>query len=195
MDLKTKKICFIGGPSTGKSTLAKFLTEELIKNNHSAELVGEFARDYIIEHGSIKGPEDQLFIHRGQKEKEEAACGKNPEFVVCDVPSFLSHIYLHFLSDGIIDEKETKELERIEKELWHNSDGEIDSYDFVFFLPPEIPPEQDGVRLFTDKVGEISDRIKKFLNTHNIKHYELRGSVQERADQAFKIMGGSTSIN
>ena len=32
--------------------------------------MGEFARDYIIEHGSIKSPGEQLSIVRGQKEKE-----------------------------------------------------------------------------------------------------------------------------
>lgn len=188
MDSRPKKICFVGGPSTGKSTLAKFLTKELIKNNHSAELVGEFARDFIIEHGGINGAGDQLLIHRGQKEKEETACGKNPEFVVCDVPSFLSHIYFHFLNDSVLDEKEAEELKKIEKELWSGVDGEIGSYDFVFFLPPEIPSENDGVRLYTDKVNEISNRIDRFLHSYNIKHHELRGSVQKRSSEAIKII-------
>lgn len=188
MEKKPKKICFVGGPSTGKSTLAKHIAEELTKKNYSAELVGEFARDYIIEHGAIKDPADQLHIVRGQKEKEKIACRKNPEFVVCDVPSFLSQVYFHFLNDGIIDEKEAKILEKIEKELWQEIRDEMHGYDFVFFLPPEIPPEQDGVRIYTDKTEEISNRIDKFLHSHDIKHHDLRGSVEERAAKAFKIM-------
>lgn len=188
MSGRPKKICFVGGPSTGKTTLAKYVAEELAKKNYSAELVGEFARDFIIEHGAINSSRDQLSIHRGQKEKENIAYSHNPEFVVCDVPSFLSHVYFHFLNDGVLDKKEAEELEKIEKELWQGIDGEIDSYDFVFFLPPEIPMENDGVRIFTDKAAEISDRIQKFLNTHNIKHHELRGTVEERAAKAFKLM-------
>ena len=186
--MKTKKICFVGGPSTGKTTLAKAVVEELAKKNYSAELVGEFAREFIIEHGAIKRPEDQISIHRGQREKEMLACSRNPEFVICDVPSFLSHVYFHFLNDGVLDEKEAKALEEIKKELWRGLENEIYSYDFVFFLPLEFAPEEDGVRFFTDQVGEISDRIEKFLKFHNIKYHELRGTVEERAGQALKII-------
>ncbi|MBI2625969.1 MAG: ATP-binding protein [Candidatus Nealsonbacteria bacterium] len=188
MDIKPKKICFVGGPSTGKTTLAKYLAEELTKKNHPSELVGEFVRDYLVRHGPIKSPEEQLDIIRGQKEKEKMACSRNYEFVVCDAASFLSHVYFHFLNDGIIDKKEAEILKRIEEKLWQEISGEINSYDFVFFLPQEFPPEEDGVRLFTDKVEEISDRIKAFLNAHNIKYHELRGTVQERADKAFKVI-------
>lgn len=188
MDNEPKKICFVGGPSTGKSTLAKHVADELTKKNYSAELVGEFARDYIIEHGPIKGPGDQLHIVRGQKEKERMACSHNPEFIVCDVPTFLSQVYFHFLNDGIIDEKEAKILEKIEKELWSEIKDEIHSYDFVFFLPPELSPEEDGVRLYTDQIENISNRIDKFLHSHDIKHHELRGTVQNRAAKALKII-------
>ncbi|MBI2450240.1 MAG: ATP-binding protein [Candidatus Nealsonbacteria bacterium] len=189
MDAKPKKICFVGGPSTGKSTLAKYLTEELAKKNYTAEFVSEFARDFIVEKGGIKGPEDQLLIVKGQKEKEKTACSSNPEFVVCDVPAFLSHVYFHFLNDGVIDKREAEILKKIENKLWQEIKGDINSYDFVFFLPPEIPAEKDGVRLYTDKIEEISNRIDKFLHLHDIKHHELRGAVETRASEAFKIIG------
>ena len=188
MAVKPKKICFVGGPSTGKTTLAKCLTEELIKKNYSAELVGECARDYIVEHGAIKGPEAQLCIVRGQKEKEKIACSRNSEFLICDVPTFLSQVYFNFLNDGIIDKDEQEKLKKIEEELWQEIKSEINSYDFVFFLPPEIPIEKDGVRLFTDQIENISSRIDKFLHSHDIKHHELTGTVEDRAAKAFKII-------
>ena len=194
MNGQPKKICFVGGPSTGKTTLAICLTDELIKKNYSAEFVGEFARDYIIEHGSIKSPGEQLSIVRGQKEKEKMACSKNPEFIVCDVPIFLSHIYFHFLSDGILDKKEAEQLDGIEKELWRGIKDDINSYDFVFFLPPELKPEEDGVRLFTDKIEEISNRIDEFLHSHNIKHHELRGTVEARTKEASRVIFGVSEI-
>lgn len=186
MVAKPQKICFVGGPSTGKTTLAKHVAEELIKKNYSAELVGEFARDFIANKGLINEPVAQLAIVRGQKEREEMAHSKNPEFIICDAASFLSPVYFHFLKDTVFGE--TKECKEIEKQLWREISGEIASYDFVFFLPIEFAPEQDGVRLFTGQVNDISNRIQKFLNLHNIKHHELKGTVGERAAKAFKII-------
>lgn len=188
MDTRPKKICFVGGPNTGKTTLARCLADELIKKNYSAELVAEFARDYIIEHGTIDGPQAQLAIAHGQKEREILAKSRNPEFIVCDVPTFLCPVYFRFLYDGVSDERETRNLAAVEKELWQEVSPEISSYDFVFFLPPELKPEKDGVRLYTDKIEEISNRIDEFLHSHNIKHHELRGSVQERASKALEII-------
>ena len=188
MEAKPKKICFVGGPSTGKSTLAKQLTEELIKQNRSVELVGESARDYIIKHGTIEGPQAQLAICRDQKEREKIAKSRNPEFLVCDVPIFLSQIYFDFLKDKIFDKNKAEELKKMRKEIGREIEDKINSYDFVFFLPPELPPQEDGVRLYTDQIEHISERIDKFLHSNNIKHYDLSGTVKDRMAKAFKII-------
>ena len=189
MGAKPKKICFVGGPSTGKTTLAKAVAEELNKKNYSVELVEEFARDFIADKGQINEPVAQLTIARGQKERETLAYSRNPEFVVCDCATFLCPVYFHFLNDGAIDQNEAKALKKIEDELWREIGGEMGAYDFVFFLPVEFAPEQDGVRLYTDQMENISNRIKEFLDLHNIKYHELKGSVRERADKALKIIG------
>lgn len=79
-------------------------------------------------------------------------------------------------------------LKEAEKEIWSEVSGEINNYDFVFFLPPEFTPQEDGVRLYVNDVGEISDRIHNFLDSNNIKYYQLSGPIEARAAEASKII-------
>ncbi len=183
-----KKICVVGAPSTGKTTLASAITEELKRRGHKVEWAKEYARDFIAEHGPDMGAADQLFIVRGQKEREKEAERKNPEFVVCDCSSFSSYIYAFLYETISFDKKEKEEYKMILGEIWDEIKDELYSYDHVFFLPIEFSSEEDGVRLYTNKVEVISNEIKNFLISKKIEHFEIRGNIQERINQAFKII-------
>jgi nicotinamide riboside kinase len=175
-----KKICFVGAPSTGKSTIAKVLAKKLKNDGYTVEIAREYARDFIFENKEVRDANDQLFIAKGQKQREEEAAMKNPDFVVCDCAVFLSYVYasLHEPAkrDSTKDLKYKQVLKEIEKEIGSAFWG----YDFVFFLPPEIPIENDGVRLYTDKILEISEKIKNLMAEKKIDYFEVGGDVNER---------------
>lgn len=175
-----KKICFVGAPSTGKSTIAKVLAKKLKNDGYTVEIAREYARDFIFENKEVKGVDDQLLIAKGQKQREEEAAANNSDFVICDCAVFLSYVYasLHEPAekDSVKDLKYRQVLKEIEKEIGSAFWG----YDFVFFLPPEIPVENDGVRLYTDKILEISEKIKNLLAEKKVDYFEVGGNVNER---------------
>ena len=56
-----KKIVVLGPESTGKSTLC-----ELLAQHYHTEWCPEFAREYLLTHGTDYGYEDLLTIAKGQ---------------------------------------------------------------------------------------------------------------------------------
>jgi len=183
-----KKICFIGAPSTGKSTLAGVLAEKLKLDGYKTELVREFARDFIVEHGEIKKAEDQIFIAQGQKQREKEAIQKNPQFIICDCAVFLALVYASLFKPETESNKEILNYKNVLKKIDKEIRGEIMGYHHVFFLPPELPAEEDGVRLYTDKIFEISDKIKEFLVYQKIDHLEISGDIESRALKVFEAL-------
>ncbi len=181
-----KKICVVGAPSTGKTTLAGALVNELKKRGHSVEWAKEYARDFILEQGAPKGIEDQLLIVQGQIKKEKEAESKNPRFIVCDGTPFICYIYCFLHRPK--EEERLSSYNKILEEIWREVEDGIYNYDYVFFLPPEISFKEDGVRIYAEKVNKISDQIKDFLISKKIEHFEIRGPLEERANQVFKII-------
>jgi len=183
-----KKICFVGAPSTGKSTLAGIIAKRLERAGYKTELVSEYARDFIVEHGKIKKAEDQILIAKGQKKREEEAAQKNPQFIICDCAVFLARIYASLFKPNSKNSNEILNYKKALKEIDREIKEEIGGYHYIFFLPPEIPAEEDGVRLYTDKIFEISDKIKEFLISEKINYLEVNGNIENRTSKVFKVL-------
>mgnify|MGYP001554485461 FL=1 len=64
--MQRKKIAVIGPESTGKSTLC----DQLAKHYHT-EWCPEYAREYLLNHGTDYSYDDLLVIAKGQIELEE----------------------------------------------------------------------------------------------------------------------------
>ena len=183
-----KKICFVGGPGAGKTVLAKSLLQALRQKGYRVEWAREYARDFIIKYGPMRSVVDQFLILQGQKEREEKAEKKNPEFVICDCATYLAYVYSFLYKPKHSSKRVREKHQLISKIIWDETKSEVHKYDYVFFLPLEFPFKEDGVRLYADKANRISNQIKEFLNSKKIKHFETKGTPEERLKRVFEII-------
>ena len=140
------KIAFVGTVSSGKTTLAKRVAEEL-----NGIYVEELARKYIEVFGkkNIK-PEDQLFIAilQGQLEMEMRKMFPN-ELLVFDTPMLLNKIYYKFYNDN-------SSLLDFFFDLF--------KYDIIFYLKP-LEYKIDKARFQTiEERNKIDELIKENIN-------------------------------
>ena len=188
MKRKIKKICFVGAPSTGKTVLAKSLTGQLRKEGYTAELAREYARDFIVHYGPMKEAADQFLIFQGQKQREKETEERNPDFVVCDCATFLSYVYTFLYEPPKSDKKSWKKYKMVSKILLNEVKPRISDYDYVFFLPVEFKPEEDGTRLYKDKALEISKQIEEFLQNQKVNYCQVRGNPKERLNKVLEVI-------
>ncbi len=159
------KIAIYGPESTGKTTLAKQLSEEF-----SSAWVPEFARDYLQKKWDnsqkICEPEDLIPIAIGQIDLENKALAKPGNFIFCDTnllcTKVFSEIYYGFC-DPKLDEAA----------IAHE-------YDLIFLTDIDVPFEADDLR---DKPNDRPMLMAKFLEVleHSNKPFvRLSGTKEER---------------
>lgn len=167
----TRRIAIVGSFSTGKTTLANVAAQAL-----DLPLLPEVARE-VVELGfkldKDATPETETLIFLRQFRNEMT----HPEFVgdrsLVDVMAYASWVLEH--------QERTKETA-----LW---DACLDiaghhlrsQYSHVFYLPIEFDIVPDGLRpLDPEFQADIDQRMLGLLELHDIRHLELRGSVEER---------------
>lgn len=102
----TKVINLLGGPNTGKSSIAALIFGELKLLGYNAELVREVAKDFAWQ-GIKPNAYDQVYIF-GKQAKSEYSLYKKVDYIVTDSPLVLCPIYEKFYNNNSM----TKELLR-----------------------------------------------------------------------------------
>ena len=97
-----RRINFLGGACTGKSTIASYVFSKLRENGYSAELTGEFVKDWAYT-GRIATKFDSLTTFSNQMYREELPLKNGVDFVVNDCPMLLNIVYAKNDSVGIED--------------------------------------------------------------------------------------------
>ncbi len=174
------RIAIVGSFSTGKTTLAVRLAEEL-----DLPMLPEVAREVIdlgFELDKNATPEVETLIFLRQFRNETQHPGFVGDRSLIDVLA-----YAGWVMDNMEWRKETALWETCVDLAHQNLRGQ---YSHVFFLPIEFPIELDGLRPDDPAFqAEIDSRLRKLLDIHDIPFVEVGGSVDERMDKIHKELG------
>jgi len=167
-------IGFVGAPSVGKTTLARSVANEVGLRGFSVEFVAEYARTYLQRFGPIESAHEQLVIFESQARREDDARGTGAAFVVAETPVFTGYAYGLEKMRTVKDRKILHVLHR-----WILA--RMSFYDRIYYLPIELPLQQDGVRSETEATRRILDsRLRASLEFWAPSYVTVRGSLEDR---------------
>jgi len=178
-------IYFTGAQGTGKTTLAKMISEQ-----YGLELVSSITRS-LVESGKMSPeetsqgatPKTQRLIfdeYYNIFNKKKAVVSDR---FLTDVLAYTRYVYRRDEDPDMLDEMH-REREYLDQLAFCQGLMYGDTQDaVVFYLPIEFSPEDDGVR-DTDPIyqSQIDELIRKELSYQGIRYYKLTGSVEERIE-------------
>ncbi len=164
-----KKIVVTGAESTGKSTLAKIISDDL-----QVPLVEEYSREFLSNLNRPYQFEDLKQIAQGQLEKEQlASITDNPCFI-CDTGLLVLKIWSEY-KYGRLDSFIAKEWAKYKCDL--------------FILPHfDIPYEVDPLRENPKERNILFQLYKDTLEQHNLPYLVVSGNSKERSELSLKAI-------
>lgn len=157
-----KRVVFIGGESSGKSTLAIAMAREL-----GTVSVGEYGRELWTDRGGALLFEDLAAIAREQISREDSATASARRWLFCDTSPLTTLFYC------------LEQFGRVERELEAAAGRH---YDHVVLCAPDFPFVQDGTRqdsAFRDRQHAWYERE---LAARGVDYHTATGSLAYRVE-------------
>jgi len=160
-----KRVCIVGGESSGKSTLAQALASEF-----NTRHVPEYARIYLERRGGVCKREDILPIARGQIALENAISQEANRILISDTDALLSQVWSEFLFNDV-----APELTALTG---------AQHFDLYLLLKPDLPWVADSVRYLPDQRQAFFDRCKTLLDQTKRPYVIISGAGDARMQAA-----------
>ena len=172
-----KKVLLIGGESTGKSTLTINLA-----NYYNTNYLEEVGRDISERSGTdlLMIPDDFTDILLQHKTREIEALKLSNRILFEDTDCLITRFYIDFLDD--------KNKEK--NSLLADAIAQLNSYDLILFLEPDVAFVQDGDRsevIAADR-EKYSNRIKQIYTEHGFHFETISGNYQQRFEKAVELI-------
>ena len=179
--IKSKLVCVIGAPSSGKSTLAASVHHGLKITKRNSIFVGEAATDYIAEWGIPDTPTDQIIIFYKQLGRERMYVGSK-EFIICDSSSILNYFYFRSLFSTKLSLKDIATINHLQKEILKS----LNQWNKIYYVPPflEDDDQNDGIRYHNkEEIIKLDLMIKNYLDLERIQYTDLSNIPIRERDQ------------
>ena len=164
-----RRCSFLGGESSGKSTLAQALADAI-----GSVCVPEFGRTLWEQQGGALTFDDMLRIAREQVAAEERLAGTAHAWLSCDTTPLTTLFY--------------------SRELFGRADAQLErlaerKYDAVFLCAPDFPFVQDGTRQGAAFRARQHAWYRAELARRAVPYVELAGSVASRLATVLQTIG------
>lgn len=167
-DFRVKKICFLGGESTGKSTLSSMLA-----SGYRSPLVDEYGRTLWEHNNGVLTPRDLITICQTQTTNEDLAQQKAEKYIFCDTSPLTTLCY----SEALFNNRPAV-LEAFTERPYHH----------VFLCEPDFPFMQDGTRKEEEFRQWQNNWYLQELHKRQIPFTRLSGSIEERVAQVCRTI-------
>ena len=168
-----KRVCVLGAESTGTTTLAKALAEQL----HTA-LVEEYGREYsevkLAKNDPVWRTEEFTMIAEEQTRRENSAARQANRVLICDTNAFATVLW-HRRYMG----SHSQAVEEIARR------GRCDLY---LLTGDEIPFFQDGLRDGEYIRHEMHKWFEQALAAQTVRWHILRGTHEDRLSTASQLV-------
>jgi len=174
-----KKIVVIGPESTGKSMLC-----EKLAAHYDTIWVKEYAREYLLQHGTEYSFDNLLDIAKGQIREEEDGISKlrmaNGKLLFIDTDMYVMKVWCEF----VFDKCHHWILNRIAER----------HYDLYLLCNIDVPWVEDELREYPDLESrrKLYHYYKDLLVNQHVPWVEISGDYEERVQKAIAAVDALT---
>jgi NadR type nicotinamide-nucleotide adenylyltransferase len=168
-----KKIVVIGPESTGKTSLTSQLAEY-----YNTLWVPEFARDFLLKHGTDYSYDDLLTIANGQVEVEESYLlqlnGRDDSFLFLDTDMYVMKVWCEF----VFGKCHNWIIEQVVKR----------KYDLYLLCNTDLPWVKDELREYPDLISrqKLYHIYKDIMINQTVPWIDISGDYEQRLQKAIK---------
>lgn len=169
-----KKVVFVGGASTGKSSLCRFISKKLNQPIRSEDYFDFMNRNQLNTLEEFK-PHNADFVQEMLDEETKIKNQfPNAQYMFCDNAP-LSWL----VGFEIIFGEHNQRLDALTKKM---------DYDFYILCENELEFEDDGIRPNKEYCDMHHSKTIELLNQEGIEYYIVSGTIEERALQVEGVL-------
>ncbi|WP_418320642.1 AAA family ATPase [Piscinibacter sakaiensis] len=164
-------VALVGAESTGKSTLAAALQQQLIADGLRVAVVGETLREFCDQHRRTPRIDEQALIAQTQTNRIADAAAAGHDIVIADTTALMIAVY--------------SELVFGDTSLYASAEAAQARCDLTLLTALDLPWIADGLQRDGPHVREPVDRLLRgALQRTGVAYSIVAGSGQQRIDAA-----------